>query len=341
MHSGCGMGFSLMLEFFSEAYEIAPWASRRETRSGEVELDTWRDSMDIRHMLSLCRMSPDAMAKIRHFLGKERAGRASDDVCLRELEAQLKGGMRVYRSRSVRARMGGHAPVQEKPRERTPEEQASEDFLTLEVALPWEAAISDESGFELVHPDGTKEDRKLSGGRFRKDGVQSGSYRFRFRYIEECRWRVTQAHPGDVIPLRVLTSGMPDGTQVTLKIYSALRSAGEPPIKELQSSVSGNQGTAAWTFEPVEGEVPSGQFVCEAEVDHNWATSSILAITPCPVETARGVNQRLRQLGFAVGPEEEVLNTEALNDFRKSHGLDDAGGEISALTEVMLDSLTS
>ena len=52
--------------------------------------------------------------------------------------------------------------------------------------------IADPAGYELVHPNGKKEQGTLQGGSFARTGVADGEYRMKFKHIESAQGDVLQ-----------------------------------------------------------------------------------------------------------------------------------------------------
>jgi hypothetical protein len=223
-------------------------------------------------------------------------------------------------------------------------EQVAEgpDALELEVRTAWGAPVEDDAGFELVFPDGRREEAKLSAGRFRKEQAGARNVRVRFRFISECRWSLPSAKEGEDVDLRVFTSGLGNGTPVTLRVYDAWRTADQGTLHEQTVQVQDNLAVGRWRFAPGPGAAARGDFVFEAESGSNWATSGVLRVEPFPVDDVRGVKQRLRQLGYDPGPVDAALNAavrDALKQFQADVGLVQPEGELTPLTREALESL--
>ncbi len=239
---------------------------------------------------------------------------------------------------------GGATPSPTEDVTPAPQEETHSErrFLELHVRTSWDEPVEDESGFELVHPDGRTEEGKLSGGRYRKDGALPGNYRIRFRHIVDSSWSSRKAFAGDHVTLRVITTGFPDGTKAVLKVYPETRAESEGALAELEVSISENVGTTRWHFEQAEGQHPGGTFIFEALIGHNWAASGPLDIVPFPIEELRGVKQRLRQLGYSVGSIDDELDPktrDALKQLQKSAGIPEPDGNPTELIRAILASL--
>lgn len=192
------------------------------------------------------------------------------------------------------------------------------DFnFTLESGEP----ISDDAGFTLIHPDGSKEKGVLSGGKFHRDGVPPGFYKMKFNYIEECSWKHPTAVGEAHVVMSVKTKGFPDGTAIVFDVFRQFQTRLDPRETH-KVKLRGNHACATFKFKQKVGESPDGEFIFRVSTGNKFAFSDVLAIQRHPLTRMAGVQQRLKELGFDPGPTDGVygpLTKKAVRDFQTNN----------------------
>jgi hypothetical protein len=178
--------------------------------------------------------------------------------------------------------------------------------------------IDDKSGFKLIHPGGRVEDGKLANGSFKRSGVRQGSYRMKFKYIDHCAWESKTALGEPKIAMNVVTSGMDDGTEVVFNVFQRFHSQ-TAPRATFKAKLHANKATAHFEYRQNVGESPGGEFIFEVNIGRKIALSDVLKITRYSISQMKGVQQRLKELGYDPGPIDGICGPrtkEAVEDFQ-------------------------
>jgi len=206
------------------------------------------------------------------------------------------------------------APVEEPPPPPEETHKLHFEFVT-ETGDP----IEDPAGFTLIKPDGSKEEGKLSKGKLERSGVEPGTYKMKFKYIESAAWSKSSSHPEEYVELKVTAKGFEDGKSVKLKIFDR---HGIKPIKEVEGKLKGGAATASWKYSQKVGDPPRGTFMFEAWIGDKFAESGTLTIDAHPVEDLKGVQERLKSLGYDPGAIDGVMGPktkDAVKAFQEDH----------------------
>jgi hypothetical protein len=190
------------------------------------------------------------------------------------------------------------------PKQETEPEPPSNDlshFIEFNFALESGQPIADDSGFILTGPDGSKQEGVLSGGGFKRQGVQEGAYHLKFRYIVTCGWQRSVAIGEPTVAMWVKTVEIPDGTNVLFKVSRRFQTALQP-LQSINAALHGNSARVAFKYKQKLGESPGGEFVFEVEIGQKRSLSDVLSIGRYSISTIKGVQQRLKELGFDPGP---------------------------------------
>jgi hypothetical protein len=210
------------------------------------------------------------------------------------------------------------------PKQQTEAEPSSNDsdpnhFIDFKFAIESGDPIDDNSGFILIHPDGSKEKGMLSGGEFRRDGVPEGAYRMKFKYIEECAWRRPEAVGEAKVTMLAKTKGFPDGTEVIFDVFRRFQTRLDPRGTH-QSYLTRNRTSATFKFKQQKSESPDGEFEFRVTIGKKVAFSDVLTIRRHPIDRMAGVQQRLKELGFDPGPIDGICGPrtkKAVRDFQQ------------------------
>lgn len=199
-------------------------------------------------------------------------------------------------------------------------------------------AVHDDSGFELVHPDGNVERGTLSEGGLKRENVAPGLYQMRFKYLSHAEWVPNNAHCDEPLKMRVRGRGYPEQTAVRIRVQNVIEGPAEASA-ELEAHLSQDIAEVEFIYRQPVGAPPLACLRFHATVDEKRASSGPLWLTPYPIEDLRGVQQRLRALGYDSGSLSQEMNgaiERALKDFQESHPPLAADGAADLLTREAL-----
>jgi hypothetical protein len=249
---------------------------------------------------------------------------ALEDHEVIELLARRLAGGSVRVIERARPDLGGVGAIAEAEEPSRAEAPARSEVLSLEFRFRTRSghAIHDPEGFELVHPDGRVEPGRLTEGSWVREGVAPGPYRMRFRHLRGASWSRASVHADEDVELRVVAGNCPDGAEVTFRIFETYQSTATEPVAELAGAVADEEARATWRYEQELGAPPACELFFEASIGPKRARSDAIAVIDHPLEDLRGVQQRLKELGYDCGPTDGVMGprTErAVRAFQEDH----------------------
>jgi len=182
--------------------------------------------------------------------------------------------------------------------------------------------IVDPAGFELVHPNGKKEQGTLQGGSFARTGVADGEYRMKFKHIASAQWEKESGHAEEEVGMSVSISGFASETEVKFRVFERYQSRVGDPLFEISAKTSADSASASWKYTQPSGGPAQGEFIFEAEIADKTAESNVLKLEAYPLEDVKGVQQRLKYLGYDVGPVDGIAGSKtraAVKEFQADH----------------------
>jgi hypothetical protein len=183
-------------------------------------------------------------------------------------------------------------------------------------------AIEDSKGFRLTHPSGAVENGVLSQGELYRSGVPEGCYELTFCCFTGCAWSGSVYSGEPTLTMTVDIEGFPDGTDVNFQVFERFQSPQAEPLFETTEVAFGGKATTQWKYEQKLGEPPGGQFVFQAQINEKRVVSDPVTIRRYPLSEARGIQQRLKELGYDCGPTDGVLGSKtkaAVKAFQEDH----------------------
>jgi hypothetical protein len=200
--------------------------------------------------------------------------------------------------------------------------------------------IVDDEGFELLKPDGGTESGTLSNGRLERRDVEPGTYELRAKFIKGARWSVSEAHPFEEVQLIVEAKGIPDGAKVECAVRHALGAPDAEPLATLSGDVVADAVSIPWKYDQPVGAPCFEQVTFEAVIGKKRAVSGILRIEPHDISAPRGLQERLRALGYDPGAPTDTIEaptTGAVMSYQEDHPPLEVTGELDEWTMRMLD----
>jgi peptidoglycan hydrolase-like protein with peptidoglycan-binding domain len=169
--------------------------------------------------------------------------------------------------------------------------------------------IGDSEPWTLVYPTGKKETGLLSDGKVRRDGVPAGTYQLQPKYLAGASWGSSPVYSGEKASIQVKGENVPDGEAVEIRILRQYQSATAPPLEKLNASFNGGVAKADWTYQQQTADPPFGNFVALAIWKSKSATSPPLSVQPYPVDQDKGLQQRLKHMGFYSGAIDGIVGS--------------------------------
>jgi hypothetical protein len=200
--------------------------------------------------------------------------------------------------------------------------------------------ILDTASFELIHPDGSREAGTLKGGAFQRGGVPEGLYQMKFKQIRSCGWGQGSAVADQKVGIRVYTSGYSNGTRLSLALFQRFQPRNTTPVAVIDAKIQGDAAIASWSYQQQLHRPAGGEFIFEARVDQKIGVSDVLTVYPFPISDSRGVQQKLKQLGYDCGATDGVIGpktTAAVRSFQQDHPELEDDGIPGPLTMDFLD----
>jgi putative peptidoglycan binding protein len=192
--------------------------------------------------------------------------------------------------------------------EAAPKSDDVDHFVDFKFAIESGQPIEDETGFTLIHPDGSKEKGTLSQGEFTRDGVPEGVYRMKFKHIEDCGWRRDTAVGEPRVAMLVKTKNFPNGTEVVFDVFRRFATRLKPRFTK-KAKLRGNHACATFAYKQGVGETAGGEFVFTVKIGKKEAFSNVLTIRRFPLDVLAGVQQRLKELGIDPGPTDGIYGS--------------------------------
>jgi hypothetical protein len=215
------------------------------------------------------------------------------------------------------------------------EEREENHTVSFEFVTDTGHPIEDDAGYDLIFPDGRIETGKLAGSKAERQGVKPGVYTLRMRSIEGASWLLSKVQPFERVGLSVSTKGFPDGTVVNLSIRYSWAPPNSLPLAQLESKVLADSAEASWSFEQPLGVLPYQSLIFEALIGKKRTWSGRLQVAPLAIDTSRGIQDRLRALGYDPGPPSDEATdalTNAVKAFQTDHPPLLASGVVDELT---------
>lgn len=222
------------------------------------------------------------------------------------------------------------------------DEHESNHNVSFEFITDTGHLIEDEAGYELIFPDGKFETGKLASSKAERSGVKPGIYELRTRSIRGASWLLPSVQPFERVGLSVSTKGFPDGTVVKIAIRYSWAALNSPPLAQLEAKVLADSAESSWMFEQALGDSPYQDLIFDAIVGQKRSWSGLLIVNPAAADTTRGAQDRLRALGYDVGPPSDEI-TDAFNSalelFQSHHPPLVVSGFLDGYTINVLDDL--
>jgi hypothetical protein len=187
-------------------------------------------------------------------------------------------------------------------------------YMTKDTQFP----VGDQESWTLVYPTGKKEQGLLdSNGRVRRDGVPAGNYQLQPKYLTGATWLKSFVFGGDKTTIQVRGENIPDGEAVQIQIFRQYQSMSGQPLDTLSASFQGGIAKADWSYQQQTGEPPYGNFVALAKWKSKSATSPPLKVQAYPADEDKGLQQRLKHLGYYAGAIDGVVGSQTESAVRK------------------------
>jgi hypothetical protein len=156
--------------------------------------------------------------------------------------------------------------------------------------------------YVLVDPAASEEAGKLGkNGTITKRGIAPGEYTVVLKEVERAAWVKPRAAATDELQVVARTSGYPDGTPVTIKLYRERIESGGDELATVEAQIQDDVVEAVLTYDPATdpnaepGESIVG-LIAEVSVDggKSWAkTPTALALQLPTLRSARWVQPRV------------------------------------------------
>ena len=203
--------------------------------------------------------------------------------------------------------------------------------------------IADHETCTLVYPSGKKDNAVLSKGRVRRDGVPAGMYELQPKHLTGVAWKPSLVYSGEKVSIQVNGENIPDGEAVAIRIFRQYQPVTSQPLDTLSVSFGGGIAKANWSYEQKTGEPPYGSFIAVAQWKSKTAMSAPLTARPYSVDDDKGLQQRLKHLGYYRGAIDGIVGSDTEQAVRKmqdAHPPLVADGIAGHLTRNLLGAIT-